>query len=416
MQRNLEILEHQLEFIEDTTTRFLALVGGYRSGKTYVLCIKALQLALANTELPGILCEPTGGMITRTLIPTMNSLLNKLHIPYNLNKSEGSYEIDFRDSYGPRKIWLLSSENYERAAGISASWFGMDEADLSKPEVAQASFNMLVSRLTRGEQMQGLAVSTPEGFGFMYNTWVENAGSDRRLIRASTRNNPFIDSSYFENMAKTHTSRQLEAYLEGYFVNLLTSNVYYAFDRELNNTDLTLNSWHSSYPISCGIDFNVNVMATAVGIVEHNKFYIVEELSGSKNTAALIKTIKERYPNRIIHVYPDCSGSADKSSASQSDIALLQQAGFKVFAKSKNPPVKDRISSVNSLFCNSNNERRCFVNIRQCPQITKGLEQQGYDKNGQPDKSSGLDHFMDSVGYPIHFLFPVTGKATATIY
>lgn len=411
----LELLEHQLEFFEDTDTRFLALVGGYRSGKTHILCIKALQLALANDELPGIICEPVTSMLTRVLIPTMNGILHRLKMKFNLNKSDGYYDIWFGHNE-IRRIWLLSSENYERAAGISASWFAMDEADLMKPEVAIAAFNMLVSRLTRGRQMQGLAVSTPEGFGFMYQTWVENAGSDRRLIRASTRSNPFIDPSYFDNMAKTHTSQQLEAYLEGYFVNLLTSNVYYAFDRNHNNTDLTLDSWHPSYPLSCGIDFNVNVMATTVGIMEHNSYYIIEELSGSKNTESLIKLIKSRYPGREIHAYPDCSGSADKSSASISDIAQLQQAGFKVFAKRKNPPVKDRVASVNGLLCNSEGQRRLFVNVRQCPQVTKGLEQQGYDKNGQPDKSSGLDHYMDSVGYPVHFNFPITGKATATIY
>ncbi len=70
---------------------------------------------------------------------------------------------------------------------------------------------------------------------------------------------------------------------------------------------------------------------------------------------------------------------------------------------------------MNALMCNANGKRRLFVNIRNCPQLVKGLEQQGYDVTGAPDKASGLDHALDAAGYLVHFLFPITGKATATI-
>jgi hypothetical protein len=35
------------------------------------------------------------------------------------------------------------------------------------------------------------------------------------------------------------------------------------------------------------------------------------------------------------------------------------------------------------------------------------LEQQAYDKNGEPDKKSGKDHQNDATGYPIAYEFPV---------
>jgi hypothetical protein len=387
------------------------------SGKTYSLCVKALQLALANPELPGIMCEPVAAMIGRVLVPTMNALLYELNIAFNLNKSEGSYDIDFGDG-NPRKIWLLSSENYGRAAGISASWFGVDECDLMKKNVATDAVNMLVSRLTRGNQMQGVVVSTPEGYNFCYDFFEENAGDDRRLIRASTYDNPFIDPSYFENMAKTHTAQQLEAYLKGYFINLTTGQVYHAFDRHLNHTDKTINDVPTNVPLHLGIDFNVNVMATTVNIIDNSdRVFQINELSGSKNTESRIKTIKQLYPGRPIIVYPDATGNSDKSSASISDIAMLRNAGFDVKVKSVNPRIKDRINAVNAKLCNARGERTFFINTKICKQTTKSLEQQGYDpKTSMPDKSSGLDHFSDSVGYLFAYRYEVKSMMNGVIY
>jgi hypothetical protein len=411
---DLDVLKHQYEFIADTDHKFLGLVGGYRSGKTYALCIKALQLANLNSELPGIISEPTYGMLNRVLIPTMNGLLYKLGILFNLSKSEGYYDISFNGI--EKRIWLLSGENYERAAGISASYFLMDEIDLMKKEVARNAFNMFASRLTRGECMQGCCCSTPEGFNFLYEFFEENKDTDRILYRGSTYDNPFIDKSYFETMAKTHTSNQLEAYLKGYFVNLTTGQVYYAFDRKSNSTNLTLNDWHPSHAIHCGVDFNVNKMACTIGMLEEENLYFVDEIIGCRNTDHLVTTLQERFPGRTIIVYPDASGSAGKTSASESDIAKLKAAGFLVQAKNKNPPVKDRVSSFNTKLCNAQGKRSLFVNIQNCPHLVKGLEQQGYDTTGAPDKSTGLDHALDAAGYLVHFLFPVIGKATATVH
>ena len=82
--KEVELLQHQVDFVEDVTTPFLGFVGGYRSGKTFSLCYKALYLASLN-EMDGALLEPTYGMITKVLIPTMSEILYELEIPFVLN-------------------------------------------------------------------------------------------------------------------------------------------------------------------------------------------------------------------------------------------------------------------------------------------------------------------------------------------
>ena len=51
-----------------------------------------------------------------------------------------------------------------------------------------------------------------------------------------------------------------------------------------------------------------------------------------------------------------------------------------------------------------------LVNVEKCPTLAVSLEQQVYDKNGEPDKSAGLDHIVDATGYFIHKRFPIRMK------
>jgi hypothetical protein len=403
---NVELLTHQVEFVSDSEIPFIGLVGGYRSGKTVALCYKALMLANLNTQADGALLEPTYGMITRTLIPTFDRILNQCGLKFNLNKSDGFYEIQMGNR--KKRIWLLSAENYAKAAGMTLSYFGIDEIDTMRFDVAQDAFNMMTSRLTKGECIQGFLTSTPEGFNFLHYFFEENKSPNRRLIRASTFDNPFIDEMYFDNLRATHTEQQLEAYLKGHFVNLTSGSVYYSFDRNLHHSDRELKE--SDKTLLIGQDFNVNNNSSVIYVYENEILYAVDEITGVLNTETTINIIKERYPNKRIMMYPDASGNFGSTRTTISDIALLKQAGFEVYTKNKNPFVKDRIQSVNVMLKDAKGRIRLYVNTHKCKQFTKALEQQGY-VNGQPDKSSGLDHILDAGGYAVWYNFPVTGKS-----
>jgi hypothetical protein len=403
--KNLELMQHQVDFIQDYHTPFLGLVGGFRSGKSYALCVKALAMASVNTKADGALLEPTYGMITRVLIPTMNALLYKLGIKFVLNKSDGYYDVQLG---GTKRIWLLSADNYERAAGMTLSWFGFDEADTMPINRAEGAFNMMTSRLTVGEAIQGFTTSTPEGFHFLFKFFEENAGQDRRLIRACTYDNPFIDPIYFSNLRQTHTEQQLKAYLYGHFVNMSEGSIYYSFDRKTHSTNFTIDDFPDA-PILVGQDFNVGKNASSIACVKDGKVYFIDEITDANNTPHTIQILKDKFPNRVIYMYPDSSGKNNSTRTAVSDIALLKEAGFRLFYPNKNPPVKERIASVNTMLKNSKGEIKMFVNPLKCKNIMKSLEQHAY-VNGVPDKNSGLDHMSDSFGYLIHYNWAVVGK------
>ena len=129
---------------------------------------------------------------------------------------------------------------------------------------------------------------------------------------------------------------------------------------------------------------------------------------GIYDTPAIIETIKEKYPEHNIRIYPDASGGSRKSvDASKSDISLLEQAGFGVRSHKSNPFIKDRVLATNQAF----NHELLYINDKSCPEFAQCMEQLAYDKNGVPDKNSGIDHLPDAGTYPIAYELPVVKPA-----
>jgi hypothetical protein len=417
MSLEFSLLKHQLTFLSDITTRYLALVAGFGAGKTSAFCFKAIHLASLNTGYRGLLMEPTHSMLQSVLIPEMDQILQNYGIPYKFRASPfPMYTLKF--AHGSTDILLLSAENYKRLAGLNLAFFGVDEADTINKDTARSMWRMAQSRLRQGNVYQGFTTSTPEGFNFLYEYFVKDAQegkADRRLIQARTQDNPYLPDDFIQSLRENYPPELIDAYLEGKFVNLTSGRVYHGFDRTLNGTELTLNDF-PRHILHIGQDFNVNKCASVVHIIDDNIPYALDEINGAKNTEAVIEIIKHKYPNRHIMIYPDSSGKSEKTNASQTDIQLLKQAGFEVLYPSKNPFVRDRIGAMNAMFLNGLGERRYKVNVNKCPVYTQALEQQAYDKFGNPDKTHDDDHPIDGGGYFIHFRFPLKGKNSLTQY
>lgn len=404
---NVDLLEHQVDFVTDVTTPFLGLVAGYRAGKTLALCHKVIYMAASpiNIGYPFIVMEPTMGMVRRVLEPTLIRVLKQVGLNYT-HLQQTSFTLHFPTH--DHIIWLLSSENCERAQGISASAVFVDEIDLLPPQKADTAWKILVSRLTAGVQ-QACCCSTPEGYSWMYSTFVENLTAQHRLIKARTYDNPFIPPEYYTRMRASYPAQQLEAYLEGEFINLTSGSVYYQFDRGIHHIDKTINDF-PNHILHVGQDFNVNKNASTISVIDQGIVYVIGEIADGKHTNDTINRLKTMYPNRQFYIYPDASGG-DSFKTAISDVKLFKDAGMVVFNQTKNPKIKDRVAAMNCKFRNGTNQIGMYINTKKCPQLTKCIEQQGYT-DGKPDKTQGLDHMVDAIGYFVVYRFPVSGHST----
>jgi hypothetical protein len=213
-------------------------------------------------------------------------------------------------------------------------------------------------------------------------------------------------------LRETYPSNLLSAYLDGEFVNLTAGSVYAEFDRALNASSETVQAGET---LHIGMDFNVVKGAAVVHVLRGDDPHAVDEYTGVFDTPSMIELIKRDYGKHQIMIYPDASGKSRKSqNASESDIALLKAAGFRVCVNPANPAVKDRVLSANAMI-HKGGKRRYRVNPQTCPHLVESLEKQAYDKNGEPDKSAGFDHIIDAATYMLAYRYPLTGRPAFSI-
>lgn len=350
------------------------------------------------------LYAPTFDLVRLITAPRIQLKLAEHGIAHRYNKNDNAI---YTSSSGFGDFIMRTLDNPERIVGYETYTAHADEIDTLRTEHARKAWNQIIARNRQRPSgiadlfNQASAYTTPEGFKFCHDRWVANRTESYAMVQAATYSNPYLPEDYISSLRESYPSELIDAYIEGRFVNLTTGTVYSAYDRERCRS---LETIKSQEPLFIGQDFNVAAMASTVYVRRLNGWHAVDQLTGIYDTPALINVIDERYAGHQITIYPDASGASRKTvNASTSDIALLSQAGYRVKAPNKNPAVKDRIMSVNGGF-----ERgELWVNDRACPDVTTCLEQQAYDKNGEPDKQSGFDHQNDATGYMPAFEMPI---------
>ena len=392
--------------------QFPALVAGFGAGKSHAGIWRAIKCKLANPHTSVAYYLPTYDLVSRMAFPRFEESLTSLNLPFKTNKHDNVIEIG-----GFGMVILRTMDNPARIVAYEVADSILDELDTLPIEKAREVWNKAIAR-NRQKKPDGAlntvgVVTTPEGFRFVYERWKKNPADGYRLIKATTMSNAAnLPAGYIDSLRASYPANLLAAYLDGEFVNLTAGSVYAEFDRTLNASTETI---QPSEPLHVGMDFNVGKMAAVVFVLRGGEPHAVDELTNLLDTPAMIAAIKSRYVGHAIHIYPDASGASRKSNnASESDMTLLRAARFNVLVATSNPWVKDRLLAVNQMIHNEG-ARRLRVNADACPGFVECLEKQAYDKNGEPDKSSGLDHLNDAAGYMIYYKFPVRTRTIQRI-
>lgn len=406
MQAKIEVNKPQAEFLQ-LPHKFKAFVGGFGSGKTWA---GTISQAIHYLENPGInqgYFAPTYPQIRDIFYPTVEEVAYSIGLRVDIK--EGNKEVHW---FNPvQYIGTTICRSMDKPNNIIGFKIGkalVDEIDVMPMDKAENAWRKIIARMRWQGALNGVDVTTtPEGFKFVHKQFVQHPqekGEHTKygLVHASTyENEKNLPDDYIDSLLETYPIELIDAYLKGQFVNLTSGTVYRNYNRIACDSDEQI---RPKEHLRIGQDFNVGKMASVIYVVRDNGWHAVGELVGLLDTPDTIRVIQERYEGHQITIYPDASGASRKSvGASLSDIKLLKQAGFKVRAKPKNPLVKDRVLSVNAAF----DKGMLWINSKNCPETAKCIEQQPYDKNGEPDKTAGLDHQCDAFGYPIIFEMPV---------
>jgi hypothetical protein len=403
----------------DHPARFKIVAAGRRTGKSYLASVMAYNHCLEHRNQRAILIGPTVSMIRESMWTTLKNIVHPSHI-------EGlprEMDLEIRFINGSR----LSLKGFDRPDSLrgispSPSFIVLDEFAFIK----QNAFTEVVLPMSTDPKRKAkvVIISTPKGVSGDFYQLFNKGQEDNPLWKSWQFTAEKVRPDMKEEIALARSTLDLKTFEQEYCAtfNNTGDSVFYNFNREVNVSDNLL-PFSDNEPILCAIDFNVKIMATSVFAHRGDQLHCLNEFYGSADTHTLIRRIKSVYKNRDITCFPDSSGNARKTSAATgaTDFSILRKAGFKVLARSKQPPIVDSVNCVNHLLKDANGYSRLFFH-KDCSRTIASLEQTSWKQgtttgmdSATIDKSKGTEHFSDGVRYICEYLFPINKHKPAII-
>ncbi|MCK5605120.1 terminase family protein [Candidatus Pacearchaeota archaeon] len=383
MQINLS--KSQNEFI-NSTTPFTLFAGGLGSGKTFAGAAWVTRMILEYPGVTGVITANSYKQLQRATLVTLFQFWRNLGIKFKYLEKKG--EITVMGS----TIYAVSMDNFDDLRGFEVGWAWSDEAAFYKKE----AYQVLIGRI-RGKKgpLQWKGTTTPNGFNYLWEIFVEGADESTLLVRSRTTENASnLGEQYVKSLGKQYDKQLAKQEMDGEFVNLNSGSVYYTFNRKEHVKDVgTIN--HALLYV--GLDFNVHPLCGVFVYAVGDKLFVKEELYlENSNTFQAAKEIIKRYPIEPLSVICDETGNRRKSSSNTTDHEILRRANLPL-EKFRNPFVKDRYNNLNRLF-----EQGRIIIDPSCKYLIKDLEQLVYD-----NKDDMLSHISDALGYVAWFIDPL---------
>lgn len=422
--------ERHLQVLADRGPGIRVVSGGYGSGKTSLGVAFLLDLGMREGSSGPILgCEPTYPMVRDVMERSIAENLDRWGVPFRHWKQAHIFEVGKSRKF---EVWCRSLDRPRSTEGINAIGAWIDEWELCDVEALVPA----MQRVRVGGALETLLTGTPEGYGPAYELILARPAPTTRAYIIRTRDNPFLPASYIDDSkARLGTDEAISEKLEG-VRTARGGRVYARFSRQVHAAPpAAVKPGRGRLVVGC--DFNVRAMQWIVAEIDDERrvAHVVGEICKDGGTttdehAERVASWIGRYLQRTrgraysrdeiagmkISAYVDASGTALKSTSSLSDVHLLLQAGFRPVHGSRNPPVRDRVNTLNVLF----RDRRITIDGDACPTLIKALETQAYDRSGEPEKKSGaadVSHIVDALGYLAHWQWPVDrpgGVATSS--
>jgi phage terminase large subunit len=383
--------------IADAPFRFRVACCGRRFGKTH-LALREIAKFAAQPDQKVIYVAPTYRMAKNILWKKLKRKLTSINWVKKVNETELSLEL-----VNGSEIQLKGADNYDSLRGTGNNFIVLDEIADMHPEAWYEVLRPTLSD-TGGH---ALFLGTPKGMNHFKDLF-DNAQTKSNWVsfQFTTLDGGNVPEDEVEAARQDLDSRTFKQEYLATFENF-SGIVAYSFGSHNIKPAEQINP---NEQLILGTDFNVNPMSCCVMRRTKDGLHCIDEIVlYSSNTNELIDEIRNRYPKNPITIYPDPAGVQRKTSANgNTDIKLLENAGFTVRYHRQHPLVKDRINSANSLFFLRNDGNTRFYVDPKCKHTIKSLQQFCYKEGTQiPDKDSGFDHQFDALTYAIQFLFPI---------
>lgn len=383
-------------------SRFKVVVSGRRWGKTRLILAEILRAARKPRQLIWYVA-PTYRMAKQIM---WVDLMDAIPRAYIVKSNETAMEITLVNK---TRICLKGADKEDTLRGVGINFLAMDEMQDIRPEAWTVVLRPTLAS-TRGK---AVFAGTPKAYNVLYDLFQAGQVKKNRdrgswmSWQFPTITSPFIPLSEIEAARADMDERSFRQEFEATFESM-SGRVYYQFNRHEHVGEYPFNP---QLPIWVGQDFNVNPMSSVILQQQPSgEIWAVDEIYlPNSNTAAVCDELERRFWRQFkaITLYPDPAGANRSSGRGESDLDIFRERGlWRIRYRRKHPPVADRINAVNRVLRSADGIIRLKVN-KSCRHLIESLEQTLYRKNSpEVDKTQGIEHITDALGYAIEFQFP----------
>ena len=384
--------------VSDDTNRFKVVVAGRRWGKSWLSMHEMAKYArFPNSKI--FYVAPTYKMCKQILWDDLKEKFIRCRWAKKINESDLTITL-----VNGSRIYLRSGDNPDNLRGVSMDYLVMDEAAM----IDQKMWTEVCRPALSDRQGHAMFITTPQGKGsWIYDLWQGAHGQENysafqfTTIQGGNVLPEEIEAARNELDEKSFR-QEYEASFETY-----AGAIYYNWDSSVHIQKQDVD-FKKNEILHVGMDFNVSPIVAIITRVNGNEISVIDEIAmEGSNTFEMAEELTNRYPDNRMWIYPDASGQARKTSSNTSDHHILRNAGFILKVKNINPPVKDRIASVNASLKTTDGSVKIHVDPK-CKHLIKCISGQTYKEGTRiPDKTGNLDHAMDAFGYLVNWINPI---------
>lgn len=378
--------------------RFRVVIAGRQSGKSHEGRGELIKHAVQKPKQLVEYFAPTLEMARDLMWEPLKDLLEGGYI---LKTNESRMSLLLRNK---SIIRLRSADVPERAKGVGRHFVWLDEFVQMHKSIWYEAIRPSLSA-TGG---RALFTSTPAGYNWGYDLWLRARNPAVKAWSGHTVTSLQAGLIHPDDIEEAKASLDPRTFRQEYEASFeaLAGRVYDQYVRDpypQGNLDASVQD-DPSLPLMVGMDFNINPMTATLGVKRGDEYHVFQALElMTSNTEEMAKHIRDYAgERRPVHVCPDPSGRSRRSSAQRdtTDFTILESHGHFVDAPFKAPLVTDRINNTQSNLGSSDGRRRVRIHPTGGAALGRALDGLTYKEDTNlVDKSSGMDHLPDALGY-----------------
>jgi len=222
-----DVLPAQRQLIE-SAEKYVCMMGGFGAAKTMAAAVLGVTLSLAVPGNSGIVLRRSYPNLKDSTMRTYLEVLDYAGIPYERREVRDGWPFHLILP-NASEITFRESKDHGRKLGSAYGWFHVDEA-AEEPVTTFSGFFGRLRLAAAAGYLKGILTTNPphhqhwiaDYFGLTPGTQtrsVEEGGetidTSFRLIRVSTRDNPFLPRAYVADLRAVHSAGEARRVIDG---------------------------------------------------------------------------------------------------------------------------------------------------------------------------------------------------------